>query len=983
MPNMDLGTAEGKIVIDASGVDRGVDQANQSLGRLGKSSGNTAAAMQSVGAGMLGVGGAAVAGFAIAVKSAADFESQISGIEAVSQGTEDQMEAVRKKALQLGADTKFSAGEAAGAIEELSRRGINLDDILGGAADAAVNLAAATGTDIATAATIASNAMNVFGLSAEDLGKVTDQIAGFDVVGSSVEDFGLALTQSGAVADLVGVSFEDLTTTIAAMSKAGINSSDAGTSIKQFLNNLQPTTEKQIGLAKELGIIGGENNKIANHYNEVLKSQQQILSGLTPGSEEFNKQQEAIARSQAIIAQATTEGTNLFYDEAGSLKSMQDVAGVLSQALDGLTDQQRQQALETLFGSDAIRAAAVVAEQGADGFGELAAQIGDVSAQEQAETRMDNLSGSIEQLKGSIETYLIQGGSPFLDSVRQIVDMITQLVNFFGQLPAPVQKMIGMFVLFGGLLTATAGAGLLVTGTFIKFAQNLATIGKAVGGLGQAMKLLNLTFLANPVVLVVLALIALGVALVIAYKKSEKFRNFVNGLGEDIQKIWGAIVDFFKRLPEIFSGIWDDIKGIWGQVAGFFEGIADQVVGAWDAVVTFFKDLPGQIGGALGDAAGQVKDALGRALDEVVGFVTKLPGILIKGLTTALKEYVKFYLKLPERAAYFLGLVIGRWIKFHIELVKLVIKLGTEIVKAVVDFMKKLPGIVLGFLSTVKDLFVAALVDIYEDNVAFWSNLVRFILSKLGEFLTWLPGFLVSVKNQFISWGQQLISWAIGTFSSLVSTIVSWVSQLPGKIGSFFATVISNLPGYASSIFSKAVDIGKSLVNGLVSGVGDLVKLVKDMVMNAINGIGNLGQTAYNKMKSVGESMWSGFKKGLFGSPHTKVEYAVWEMTDNVEASIKMLGGQVRAIQNLSRTLPGVAQNEPLSASVGVMALSPGSGASVAPQANPGGGFTWVQQGPLVANATIRNDNDIKKLARELRNEAELSARARGEKVNA
>lgn len=937
MPNFDLGSAEGKIVIDASGVDKGVDQANQSLGRLGKGSGNTAGALQAVGGSMLGVGTIAVGAFGLAVKSAADFESQISGIEAVSQGTEEQMERVRQKALKLGADTKFSAGEAAGAIEELSRKGIDLEDVLGGAADAVVNLSAATGTQLETSATIAANAMNVFGIDAKDLDRVVNQIAGFDVVGSSVEDFGMALTQSGAVADLVGLSFEDLTVAIAAMSKAGINSSDAGTSIKTFLNNLQPTTEKQIALAKELGIV-------------------------------------------------TEDGTNNFYDQNGQLKSMQEVAGVLSGAVSGLTDQQKQLALETLFGSDAIRAAAVIAEQGAPGFAALSAQIGEVDAGEQAAIRMDNLSGSIEQLKGSVETYLIAAGTPFLDSVRSIIDALTGLVNFFGGLPAPVQKMIGQFVLFGGALFLVAGAGSFFLGTFIKFAGNISTIFKAVGGLTKAFQLLNLTLLANPIVLIVLALIALGVAFFIAYKKSEKFREFINGLGEDIKRIWNAIVDFFEQLPEHFQAMWNKVKDVFNGVLDFITGWIDNFkeifsvlfkgdflgIGKWQEDAPFIGKLLNireailDFVDAIKAIPGQIVGALDTAKDAVIDFAVQLPKRMLKALLDVLRAVGNFVKQLPEKIAYGLGLAIGKFIKFHIELEKRWIKLWIDVIKTVITWLTKLPGIVQDFLTKALNMVIDFGRMVVENNIRFWTQLVQDAINKLTEFVTWLPGFVAQTFAFFYNLGVRLISWAASSFSSLLATIVSFVSQIPGKVGSYFLTLISNLPGYAATIFSKALDIGKNLVNGVVQGIGDLVGLIKGMVLGAINGVSDLGTTAYNKMKSLGESMWNGFKKGLFGSPHTKVEYAVWAMTDNVDASIKTLATQVRDLNGLAMAMPGMGRSDQGPGNVGALALSAGTQPLVGSQASSAAGSVYNQNAPLIGQATIRDEGDVEMLARRL-----------------
>lgn len=981
MGDYNLGTARGKIVIESDG--KGIEQANSQLASLDQRQQRGAAAAQTLGKGMLAVGGAALAGFAVAVNSAADFESQLSGIQAVSQGTEEQMEAVRKKALQLGADTKFSAGEAAAAFEELARRGISLQDIIDGAADATVNLAAATGTDIVTAATVASNAMNVFGIQASDLDRVVNQIAGFDVVGSSVEDFNLALQQSGAVADLVGLSFEDLTTAIAAMSKAGINGSDAGTSLKTMLNNLQPTTKKQIGLATELGILGSENNKLTEKWTASLKAAQARLASTTEGTKEYNDAQKRVQVYQDLITQSTIDGSNAFYDQQGNIRSLADISNILGTALQGLTDQQRQQALETLFGSDAIRAAAVIAEEAGDGIFELQDQIAAVDAGEQAATRMDNLAGSIEQLKGSIETYLIGAGTPFLDSIRGIVDALTDLINFFGSLPAPVQKAISQFVLFAGIAFVTAGGLAYFLGTFVKFAsavsafKGLFTLGKGAQTAASGMQALNLAFLANPIFLIIVAIIALGVALVVLYKKSEAFRNFVNGLWADIKDAFEKVKTFFEGIPAFFSGLWDDVKGVFND----FKGFLSDFFGAFnlDNIFGGIAAAGEEIGQKLGDAAGPVVDffsnleelpqkaaaAMSGAAKKVLGFVTGLPKEVAKGFGKMLSVAGDFLSELPNQIAYWLGFAIGRWIRFHIDLVTETIKLGVNVVKAFVNFLTEIPGHVARFATDVLTAFINFSIELEKMWIQLWIDVITFAIQKLSEFIAWLPGFVSSVIAQIISFAGQMASWALRIGTDFLNGIVNFVSQLPGRIAGFIGNIISSFPGWAASFGGGALSMGTSFVNGLINGIGDLVGLVKNMVLGAINGVSDLGQTAYNKMKSLGESMWSGFKKGLFGSPHTKVEYAVWDMTDNVKKSISTLAGQVDQILRIGQDLPGMSVTAPAATFAASTAALAGEPSSTAVQSNPAQ-MTWQQLGPLIGEATIRDERDIDELARQL-----------------
>ena len=333
------------------------------------------------------VGGALLAaGFVAAVSTTAKFEARLSAVQAVSNATAGEMDLLRDKALQLGADTAFSASESASAMEELVKAGLSVEDVLNGAADATVALAAAGGVELTTAAEIAANAMNVFALSAEDMPKIADLVAAAaNASAIDVADFAMSLQQSGAVANLVGLDFEDLALAITAMGNAGIKGSDAGTSIKTFLMRLEPSTAKSTSMMERLGII-------------------------------------------------TEETGNKFFDAAGNAKDMADISGVLADALAGQTREQKLATLNTLFGSDAIRAAAVIADEGAAGFDKLGTALGSISAAEIAEIRLDNLAGDIEKLSGSFETLLITSGSLFTDVLRSLVQGATSLVDALAEI---------------------------------------------------------------------------------------------------------------------------------------------------------------------------------------------------------------------------------------------------------------------------------------------------------------------------------------------------------------------------------------------------------------------------------------------------------------------------------------------------------------------------------------------------------------------
>ena len=420
-----LGTASGQIIVDGSGAAEGFKVAAQSAEAFFQVIKAQMGAFEALSKKLLAVGVAGQAGLGGAVKVAATFEQALSAVQAVSGATADQMGKVSEAALRIGADTAFTSTEAANAMEELVKAGVSVEDVLGGAADATVALAAAGGVALPRAAEISANALNTFKLTGQDMTHVVDLIAGAaNASAIDVDQLGQSLSQAGSVAALAGLKLDDLSVAIAEMGQAGIKGSDAGTSIKTFLMNLQPTTDKQKAKFDELGL--------------------------------------------------TTNGLgNAFFDAAGKIKPMAEIQQVLADATKDMTKQQKLANLEILFGSDAIRAAAVFADNGADGYDKMATAMGRVDAAGVAATRLNNLSGSLEQMRGSFESAAIAIGTPFLGAVRAVVDAITWTVNIFNKLPTPVKNVIAIFIGAASSISLFAGAVGLATPLLMRLIAQL------------------------------------------------------------------------------------------------------------------------------------------------------------------------------------------------------------------------------------------------------------------------------------------------------------------------------------------------------------------------------------------------------------------------------------------------------------------------------------------------------------------------------
>ena len=364
-------------------------------------------AMENVGAVAATAGALTLAGVGLAVKSYADFDKQMSSVDAATHETARNMQLLRDAAVDAGADTAFSAVDAAKGIEELAKAGVSTKDILGGGLKGSLDLAAAGALSVGEAAEISASALTQFKLSGDKVPHLADLLAaGAGKAQGSVHDLGEALNQAGLVASQTGLTIEETTGGLAAFASAGLTGSDAGTSFKTMLAAVTPNSKEAAKAMKDLGISA--------------------------------------------------------FDSEGKFIGLSEYAGVLKNSLSGLTDEQRMSTLETIFGSDAIRAASVLYEQGAEGIQKWETAVNDSGYAADTAARMtDNLTGDLEKLGGSFDTVLIQSGSGANEVLRGLVQGLESVVDAVGQVPAPVLGAVtGLAALLGG---AALIGGTLIT----------------------------------------------------------------------------------------------------------------------------------------------------------------------------------------------------------------------------------------------------------------------------------------------------------------------------------------------------------------------------------------------------------------------------------------------------------------------------------------------------------------------------------------
>lgn len=584
-----------------------VSAAQNGLSALGNQLDQTTKQFQAAApaAALLGAAGAAVGvGLAGAVKVAADFEHQMSGVKAVMSPAEVEQfgTALDQLGIQLGRDTVFSSREAAAAIEELIKAGVPAQAVLEGAGAAALNLAAATGVTTTEAATIAAQAMNTFGKQAGDLTGVMDRLSAVANASSSDVSFlRFGLAAAGGVAAGVGLSFDDTAVALGLLSGSFATGSDAGTSFKAFLNGLIPDSKQQKAEFRALGLT-------------------------------------------------TDTVANAFFDASGHIKSFEQITAILRRSLGGLNDVQRQQALTTIFGTDGQRAANAIFAIGEQKVRDFSAETGaSGSVARSAQARMDNLEGTLKNLGGSFETVQIIVGRFFIPVLRTIAEAIRGPLDAFSSMSPAAQQAATALVALGGAIASGLGSMILLAPIIRALGPSFAALGSSlvrvapfflrISGLAG---ILFVAWQANLFGIRELVQRAFDAIPTILDRVGNAFAR-AGGLWENtilpaIQTIGNAVE---RTLIPVFNDVWPVVQDLWNRLAPILGNLG----------IVFQKVFSGDIGGALDTfraiiiaalpgAAGFV-DLVGRIADTVGRFAGNIGAGLLTFFTETLPPIVE------------------------------------------------------------------------------------------------------------------------------------------------------------------------------------------------------------------------------------------------------------------------------------------------------------------------------------------------------
>ncbi|SFX87760.1 phage tail tape measure protein [Ruminococcus sp. XPD3002] len=546
---------------------------------------------------ILGVGTAAV-------KTTADFDASMSKVAAVSGATGEDFDALRAKAREMGSQTKFSASEAADAMNYMAMAGWKTEDMLNGV-EGIMNLAAASGEDLATTSDIVTDALTALGMTAGDSAHFADILAAASSnANTNVALMGESFKYVAPVAGAMGASAEDLSIALGLMANSGIKGSQAGNSLKNALVNLTKPTKQQAAAMQQLGFISTETiqkidftkvekaeqavedatisldsaqiklNDAISKYGEGSSQAQLASNNYEKAQLKLARAQETLAKEQEGVSKEIMGANTLMTDADGNMRSLGDIMGILREKMgkvnveltdaegnardfddivaelstttEGLAQAEQMQAAAAIFGKQNMSGMLAIINASEEDYNKLTDAIYgcEGSAKGMAETMQDNLAGQITILKSQLQELAISFGDILMPAIRAIVSKIQAFVDKLNAMDPAVKETIVKVALVAaalGPLLVVIGKTMIGVGKLMQLISNLPTI---IAGAKSAFAAFSgaIGGISAPVVAVIAVIAALVAAFVHLWKTNEDFRNKITAIWEQIKSIFPASV---------------------------------------------------------------------------------------------------------------------------------------------------------------------------------------------------------------------------------------------------------------------------------------------------------------------------------------------------------------------------------------------------------------------------------------------------------
>lgn len=558
---------------------------------------------------------------AAAVKITADFDKSMSQVAAISGATGEDFDKLRDKAREMGEQTKFSAADSADAMNYMAMAGWKTEDMLNGI-EGIMNLAAASGEDLATTSDIVTDALTAFGLQAEDSSAFADLLAQTAAnANTNVSMMGETFKYAAPVMGAMGYSAEDTALAIGLMGNAGIKASNAGTALRGIVSRMaKPTDEVQMAMDR-LGIsLYDDEGKMYSFY-EIMEQMRAGFGQINMPVEEFESQMKSL---NGLL-------------ESGELteKKYNDAVEELTLQAFGAEEAEKARAAAMLAGKNALSGLLAIVNASDEDFNNLKTAIdsSNGAAQNMAEIMQDNASGQMEILMSQLQELAISFGDILIPIFRDGLTIIQDLVDKFNGLDESQQKTIlkiaGVVAAIGpalsifGRLTSTVGTVMSI----------ISNLGPVITGLGTAFE-----FLTGPIGIAIAAIAAIAIKGDEIQAKLQELDDWLQGVfATDFTEIFGDTIggelnDFvafvkeqWDAIKKIFDGIIDFIRGVFtGDWERAWTGIKEIFGGIFDSLVSLAK-MP--INGVIKIINGAI-NGINKIIDKIDSISFDLPELL-------------------------------------------------------------------------------------------------------------------------------------------------------------------------------------------------------------------------------------------------------------------------------------------------------------------------------------------------------------------
>ena len=768
----------------------------EKLKTVGDNISNVGTKLLPVTAGVVGLGTAAV-------KTAADFDSAMSKVAAVSGATGKDLDALRDKAREMGSKTKFSASEAAEAMNYMAMAGWKTEDMLSGI-EGVMNLAAASGEDLATTSDIVTDALTAFGLSAKDSGHFADILAAASSnANTNVSMMGETFKYCAPIAGALGFSAEDTAEAIGLMANAGIKGSQAGTALRTIMNNLS-------GDVKICGSSIGE------------------------------------------VTVATTNAD-------GSMRDLSEILADCRTAFSGLSESEKAAAAESLVGKNAMSGFLALMNAGEADINKLSSAIDncDGCAAGMAETMNDNLAGQLTILKSQLQELAISFGELLMPAIRTIVGWIQKFVDWLNSMDEGTRKVIVTIA----LVAAAIGPVLIIVGKVISAIGTIMTIIPKLAGVINAAKgviaAFNAVCAANPYVLIIAAIVALVAAFIYLWNNCEEFRQFWIDLWESIKEIAIAV---WEALKEFFTAAWEAIKTtavtVWNAIKDFFTGL-------WEGIKNIFTTVVNAISTFLTNAWNAIKNTVTTVFNTIKTFFTTIWNG-IKSVITTVVTAISTFLSTAWNGIKTAITTVLNAIKSVVTTVWNGIKTTiTNIVNgiknAVTTAWNNIKSAVSNAANAIKNAVSNAFNAMLNGIKHVCGNIYGAVKSGFDKAIN----FVKNLASEAFQWGADFIGGIVNGIKSMIGKVGDAVSSVADKIRSFLHFSVPDegpltdyekwMPDFIGGL-AKGIEKSRGMIESAMNGVtSDLT--ITPRVMAAAGGYAGTGASGGDLISGINTAL--------------------------------------------------------------------------------------------------------------------------------